>query len=123
MGGANSGTYYSRSLRQDFVEGTVVYFGYAPTDTTFSNPIYVGRTNDILDRQAKHRLDAINEPEKYGFKKDIVLRPHLDELTLDQAMYHEAALYHKMKDSGHKWGNINEPLTKEKMNELWARYC
>jgi hypothetical protein len=100
-----------------------VYFGYDPTDTTFSNPIYVGCTDDLLERQSRHRLDAINKPEKYGFKKGIVLRPQLDGLTVEQATYHEAALYWQMKDNGHKWGNLEAPRTKESLRELAAQYC
>ena len=101
----------------------IVYFGYAPTDTTFSNPIYVGRTDDLAGRQAAHWRDAIKKPEIYGFKKGIVLVPQLDGLTLDQAIYHEAALYHKMADNGHNWGNLVEPRTKANMNALAAQYC
>jgi hypothetical protein len=101
----------------------LVYYGFAPTDTTFSNPIYVGYTNNILTRQTGHRLDAIKEPVKYGFKKDIVLRSQFDGLTLDQAKYHEAALYHQLADSGHKWGDLQPPMTKARMNELAAQYC
>jgi hypothetical protein len=100
-----------------------VYFGYAPADTTFSNPIYIGYTEDIVRRQTDHRLAAIKEPGKYGFKQDIVLRPKIDGLTLDQAKYQEAALYHQMADNGHKWGNLQQPMTKASMNELAARYC
>jgi hypothetical protein len=100
-----------------------VYFGYAPTDTAFENPIYVGRTDDLLRRQSDHRAEAIEKPVKYGFKKDIALRAKLDGLTLDQAIYHEAALYHQWADSGHDWKNLQPPLTKESLRELAARYC
>jgi hypothetical protein len=46
-----------------------------------------GKTKqDLLDRQADHRLDARNNPEKYGFKKDIKLElePGMDGLTDDE---------------------------------------
>lgn len=39
----------------------LVYFGYAPTDLV--NLIYIGQTNDIIQRQKDHRADAIAEPE------------------------------------------------------------
>ena len=100
-----------------------VYFGYAPTDATMANPIYVGRAENVLRRQGQHRLEATAEPQKYGFKTDIRLRTQIDGLTLDQAVYHEAALYHKMAENGHVWSNLQEPLTKEKVNALAARYC
>jgi hypothetical protein len=100
-----------------------VYFGYSPADTAFTNPIYIGLTDDVIRRRGEHRADAINEPAKYGFKKDIVLRAQIDGLTLEQARYHEAALYHQMADEDLTWGNLRQPLTKATMNELAAQYC
>jgi hypothetical protein len=101
-----------------------VYFGYAPTDTTFSNPIYVGLTDQTIPaREGQHRAQALKNPEKYGFKQDIVLRAQIDGLTLEQAQYHEAALYHKMAGQGHKWGNLQAPMTEENMKALAALRC
>lgn len=101
----------------------LVYFGFAPTDVEFTTAIYVGRTEDLLDRQYKHRVDAVVEPVKYGFKKGIVLRTQIDGLTLDQARFHEAAIYHRMADEGHEWGNLIEPLTQKRLARLQAQYC
>lgn len=100
----------------------LVYFGYAPTDTKFLTPIYVGKTDDIVGRETKHRAQALKYPQ-HAYKEGLILRAQIDSLTEVQAIYHEAALYHQMADAGHNWGNLQEPLTKAKMNALAAAHC
>jgi hypothetical protein len=101
-----------------------VYFGYSPTDTEFKNPIYVGKTNNLKATQTRHRADALDNPNM-AYKKDMAVRPieGMNGLTEEQALYQEAAIYHKMKDAGYQWGGQQQPMTKAKLNALAAKIC
>jgi hypothetical protein len=102
-----------------------VYFGYSPTDTTFSKPIYVGMTGGPLSvRETKHRAEALDlTTPQHAYKKDIRLVPKLDELTLVQAKYHEAAIYHSMAEKGHNWGNLQEPRKIATLQKIIEAKC
>jgi len=103
--------------------GGKIYIGRNPAGKI----VYVGLTkDDLLDRQAAHRQDAINEPDKYGFKKDITLEvvDGMTGLTDDEMRWHERRVYDELKGRGEPLQNVlDETTTYEKLNALYEKYC
>lgn len=82
--------------------------------------------DDLLDRQAAHREDAIRDPEKYGFKKDITLEvvDGMTGLSDDEMRWHERRVYDELKGRGEPLQNVlDETTTYEKLNALYEEYC
>jgi hypothetical protein len=87
------------------------------------NIIYVGQTKqDLLSRESDHHGDAIKEPEKYGFKKDMKLEAVMDGLTDDEMDYHERRIYNE-HGGKEKLKNKIEAMGDEKINALVEKYC
>jgi hypothetical protein len=106
----------------------LVYLGYAPWDTEFEYPIYVGKTNDLDETLDRHHRDAARDPETYGFKKGMRIRPieGQENLPEDVALYNEAYIYHQYTDPKNPIGNLQnpqEPMTKDTMGEMYSRHC
>jgi hypothetical protein len=106
--------------------GWLVYLGYAPSDTAFTTPIYVGMTNNLNATRIRHHADARENPFTYGYKQDMQLRPvrGLTDLTQDAARYNEALIYHQYRAQGiGNLQNANPPMNSQTMAELRSRYC
>ena len=103
--------------------GGKIYIGRNPQGQI----VYVGLTSDdLLDRQAAHRQDAINDPAKYGFKKDITLEvvDGMTGLTDDEMRWHERRIYDELKARGEPLQNpLEETTSYEKLNALYEKYC
>ncbi|MFP4411717.1 polymorphic toxin-type HINT domain-containing protein, partial [Coleofasciculus sp.] len=98
-----------------------IYIGRDPQ----GNIIYVGQTKQTLwEREFQHHSDAVKQPEKYGFKKDMKLElvPAMDGLSDDEMFYHERRIYDKLGGKD-KLKNIIEPMGDQKINALIKQYC
>jgi hypothetical protein len=89
---------------------------YIGRDPITGEIVYVGQTKQELDtRESDHHRDAIKEPEKYGFKKDMKLELVLDGLTDDEMDYHERRVYDEQGGEA-KLNNRQIPMTDEILN-------
>jgi len=114
------------------VEGVLVHNeGDEPTGKVYvgrdseGNIIYVGQTRqDLEKRESQHHQDAVDEPDKYGWKEKMTIEVYggMDGLTDDQMDYHERRVYDELKEK-HNLQNRQEPLTDPKVNALIERYC
>jgi hypothetical protein len=96
---------------------------YIGRDPITKEVVYVGQTKQEIDtRKSGHHRDAIQEPEKYGFKKGMKLELVLDGLTDDEMDYHERRVYDEQGGEA-KLKNRQIPMTDEKINILKEKYC
>ncbi|MCK5896418.1 MAG: hypothetical protein KAG20_06405 [Cocleimonas sp.] len=110
----------------DEVANGKIYIGRDPIT---KEVIYIGQTKQELDdRIAQHRNDARKHPEKYKFKKDMVVELAMDGLTDDQMDYQERRLYDA--HGGHEDIKKNKiiknkqlPMSNEKIALLEKKYC
>lgn len=123
----DSHTYFVSALRvlvhnEGEIPTGKIYIGYDPQ----GNPIYVGQTRQDIDvRQSQHRTQGAQDPDNYGWKRDMTIRQveGMDGLTDDQMDYHERRIYDQLRAEGRGLRNNQIPMTDEKINELVRRHC